>query len=237
VDREHLGALLAEGRSLAEIGRIVGRHESTIGYWVARHGLAAAGRASHRARGGLTAAQLQPLVAAGLSVAEIAEHVARSRTTVRYWLRRTGLATSAAAGRHRSAQSQAAREAGLERTRMACVRHGETVFALDGRGYYRCLRCRSEAVTRRRRKLKRILVEEAGGACRACGYATCPGALEFHHLVPTEKRFSLSGAGVTRSLARSRAEARKCVLLCANCHAEVEAGLRSLRGLADPGIQ
>jgi hypothetical protein len=36
------------------------------------------------------------------------------------------------------------------------------------------------------------------------------------------------GEGVTRSRAEARAEARKCVLLCANCHAEVEAGYRSL---------
>jgi len=34
--------------------------------------------------------------------------------------------------------------------------------------------------------------------------------------------------GVTRSLARAKAEAEKCVLLCANCHAEVESGVRSL---------
>jgi hypothetical protein len=50
-------------------------------------------------------------------------------------------------------------------------------------------------------------------------------ALEFHHLTPEEKAFSLSEEGVTRSLARARAEARKCVLLCANCHGEVEAGV------------
>jgi len=37
--------------------------------------------------------------------------------------------------------------------------------------------------------------------------------------------FSLSEEGVTRSLARARAEAEKCVLLCAKCHAEVEAGV------------
>jgi hypothetical protein len=29
---------------------------------------------------------------------------------------------------------------------------------------------------------------------------------------------------VTRALDAARAEARKCVLLCSNCHAEVEAG-------------
>ena len=34
--------------------------------------------------------------------------------------------------------------------------------------------------------------------------------------------------GVTRSWSKSRREAQKCVLLCANCHAEVEAGLIEL---------
>jgi hypothetical protein len=51
----------------------------------------------------------------------------------------------------------------------------------------------------------------------------CP-ALEFHHVELAEKRFSLSHRGVARSLARARDEASKCVLLCSNCHAEVEAG-------------
>ena len=34
--------------------------------------------------------------------------------------------------------------------------------------------------------------------------------------------------GHTRSLAEARGEARKCVLLCSNCHAEVEGGIVSL---------
>jgi hypothetical protein len=32
-------------------------------------------------------------------------------------------------------------------------------------------------------------------------------------------------SGVGRSLARFREEAAKCVLVCANCHGEIEAGL------------
>lgn len=86
----------------------------------------------------------------------------------------------------------------------------------------------AEAVVRRRRKIKRVLVEEAGGACLLCGYDGCMAALEFHHVDPGEKRFSLSHRGVTRSLARARAEAARCVLLCANCHAEVESGTTTL---------
>jgi hypothetical protein len=72
---------------------------------------------------------------------------------------------------------------------------------------------------------KRILVEEAGGVCTVCGYSRCIVALEFHHVAREDKRFSMSHRGVTRSLERAREEARKCVLLCANCHAEVEAGV------------
>jgi len=70
-----------------------------------------------------------------------------------------------------------------------------------------------------------ILVSEAGGSCRICGYSRSLAALHFHHLDPEEKRFGMGREGVTRSLAEMRAEARKCALLCANCHAEVEAGI------------
>jgi hypothetical protein len=80
-------------------------------------------------------------------------------------------------------------------------------------------------VTRRRQKVKEILVREAGGHCVLCGYDRYVGALGFHHLDPATKRFSLSDLGIARSLDRARAEARKCALLCANCHAEVEAGV------------
>jgi hypothetical protein len=83
-------------------------------------------------------------------------------------------------------------------------------------------------VTRRRRKVKQILVDEAGGGCRLCGYDRCVAALHFHHLDRATKSFHLSQQGVTRSLAAARAEARKCVLLCSNCHAEVEAGVTAL---------
>jgi hypothetical protein len=78
---------------------------------------------------------------------------------------------------------------------------------------------------RRRRRVKTILVQEAGGACRLCGYDKYAGALHFHHLDAGSKEFSLGQAGITRSIEAARAEARKCVLLCSNCHAEVEAGI------------
>jgi hypothetical protein len=61
-----------------------------------------------------------------------------------------------------------------------------------------------------------------------CGYSRCQQALHFHHVDPPTKVFHLGGRGQSRALERSRREARKCVLLCGNCHAEVEAGLAKL---------
>ena len=31
-----------------------------------------------------------------------------------------------------------------------CKKHGETLFVLEGRGYYRCKKCRVEAVSAKR---------------------------------------------------------------------------------------
>ncbi len=110
-----------------------------------------------------------------------------------------------------------------------CARHGWGPYVRVGvGGQYRCARCNIDAVTDRRRRLKEMLVEEAGGRCVACGFDAYVGALHFHHRDPTRKAFELSGQGITRSIARLRSEARKCVLLCANCHAMVEAGRLTL---------
>ena len=63
-----------------------------------------------------------------------------------------------------------------------------------------------------------------------CGYDRYIGALHFHHVDPSRKEFAVSGRGFTRSIAKMREEAAKCVLLCSNCHAEVEAGIATLPG-------
>jgi hypothetical protein len=61
-----------------------------------------------------------------------------------------------------------------------------------------------------------------------CGYDRYIGALEFHHVDPDDKRLSLGGGGVTLAIEVLRDEAQKCVLLCSNCHAEVEGGVTML---------
>ena len=234
MERTLLEGYLAEGLSLTEIGRRVGRHEATVGYWVAKWGLEASRRERHAARGALGRGDLESLIDTGASIAEMAHQLDRSKATVRHWLKRYGLKTSQVAGQRRSNGARAAWEARLERSVMECAAHGATEYIRDARGYYRCAQCRSAAVTRHRRKIKTILVQELGGACQLCGYSRCHAALEFHHRNPAEKAFSLSQEGVTRSLERARVEAQKCVLLCGNCHAEVEAGVVSLDQCGEP---
>jgi transposase len=232
MDRSSLERLLGLGLSLAEIGRRFDLHETTVAYWVEKHGLRAVNRDKHAAKGRLDRGRLQALVDAGMSIAQIAGEVERSTATVRHWLTRHGIKTRAQEGRLAEGSTQVAKASGKATVRRECRRHGMTEFWLEGRGYYRCKRCRAERVSRRRRQVKLLLIDEAGGRCAACGYDRCVAALHFHHVDPERKEFHLSMQGVTRSLARARAEAAKCMLLCANCHAEVEAGVRDMPATA-----
>lgn len=227
MEKEALEALLARGISVEKIAKRFGKDPSTISYWMKRYDLVSSLRGKHAAKGGIAREQLEELVDAGMTLARISEEVSLSKGAVRHWMRVYGLRTARAWG-ERAKVAKAAKVAGLLTVTMSCRHHGETEFTLEGRGYYRCRRCRAESVVRHRQKVKAILVQEAGGRCVACGYSRHIQVLQFHHRDPSEKRLQLSGQGVTYSLARLRAEARKCVLLCANCHVEVEIGATSL---------
>jgi transposase-like protein len=225
MEADWLASRLAEGRSIESIAREAGRTPSTVGYWVNKHGLTSTHAPKHAARGGIARAELEALVALGMPIRAIAAKLGVSYTTVRHWLKRYELATSRA---QRLAVTAAARAEGADTTQGVCPQHGDVMYVRRGADGFRCQRCRSEAVDRRRRKLKQFLVAEAGGACIVCGYSRSLAALQFHHLDPATKSFAIAGRGVTRSLAAALEEAEKCVLLCATCHAEVEAGVATL---------
>ncbi len=225
MDREKLAAMLAEGRSIESIARELGRAASTVGYWVNKYGLTSQHAVRHASHDGIERERLEEFIAEGISIRAMAARLGVSYTTVRHWLRRYELATPRA---RRLAETAPARAAGSETTEAHCPVHGVTTFIRRGSDGFRCRLCRSGAVHRRRREIKRLLVEEAGGRCVLCGYDASLAGLHFHHLDPADKTFALSRHGVTRSLASARAEAAKCALLCSNCHAEVEAGTADL---------
>ena len=102
-----------------------------------------------------------------------------------------------------------------------CKKHGETLFVLRKDGSFRCRKCSTESVQKRRDNLKIMAIEYKGGKCEICGYDKCYDALEFHHLDPNKKDFGISHKGYTRSWVSVKNELDKCILVCANCHREI----------------
>ncbi|MEK7071994.1 MAG: hypothetical protein AAB969_00315 [Patescibacteria group bacterium] len=85
-----------------------------------------------------------------------------------------------------------------------------------------------DAVSKRRKELRKKSIEYKGGKCIICGYNKCNQVLEFHHFNPKVKDFSISQKGYTRSWEKVKKELDKCILVCANCHREIHAGTTQL---------
>ena len=131
--------------------------------------------------------------------------VGLSKTTVRHWLRRYGLKTlngratlQAILGSRRdeaAASWPCSMPAPRTERPSSCSRAVATTAASN---------VASRRSTRRRRKIKAMLVAEAGGWLPVCGYDRHPRALEFHHLDPPTSGWQISGNGV-HSIARHAA--------------------------------
>ena len=77
-----------------------------------------------------------------------------------------------------------------------------------------------------------IAVKEFIG-CALCSERE-PACLDFHHVDPTTKSFTLSKSGKgDRTWEAVSREITKCVVLCANCHRKVHANIMSIDGI-DP---
>ncbi|HAU07439.1 MAG: hypothetical protein A2568_00560 [Candidatus Yanofskybacteria bacterium RIFOXYD1_FULL_44_17] len=83
-----------------------------------------------------------------------------------------------------------------------------------------------KAVAKRRRKVKSLAIEYKGGKCQVCGYCKYQGALDMHHI--SDKQFGIGDKGYTRSWEKIKQELDKCILVCANCHREIEGGITQL---------
>jgi hypothetical protein len=104
-----------------------------------------------------------------------------------------------------------------------CKKHGETDFVQERSGSFRCKKCRCHATSERRKNNKKDLIVFHGGKCQICGYNKYARALHFHHL--GKKDFSIADKGKTLAFKKLLAESQKCILVCANCHSELHAGL------------
>ncbi len=62
--------------------------------------------------------------------------------------------------------------------------------------------------------------------CVLCGEDT-PEVLDFHHLDPTQKDFTI-GTATNYSWSKLKSEIEKCVVVCKNCHTKIHAKLVTL---------
>lgn len=74
-------------------------------------------------------------------------------------------------------------------------------------------------------RIKKALVEANGHKCACCGLVDDYVVYDFHHLNPETKSFGIGNNSTTRSKQAYGDEAKKCVMLCSNCHRKVEKGL------------
>lgn len=90
------------------------------------------------------------------------------------------------------------------------------------REYYQRDRLRHIAETRQRQKLTndKVVALKLAKGCEKCGYKKCARALQYHHL--RDKKYEVAKmVAQGRSMTAIYEEIAKCILVCANCHAEI----------------
>lgn len=92
-----------------------------------------------------------------------------------------------------------------------------------------CYECMPDGVQLGRSGFLDLLRKQHGGKCERCGYDTYLGALDFHHIDPTKKDFTIGNRDY--KLKECIEETKKCVLICSNCHREIHAGLWDINEL------
>lgn len=83
-----------------------------------------------------------------------------------------------------------------------------------------------------RKRIKIALVEAFGNKCQVCDKSYPQSVYDFHHLNPAEKKFGIGGQNSTRSRADNAAEAKKCIMVCANCHRLIEYENLDIKGIS-----
>jgi ribosomal protein L30E len=91
--------------------------------------------------------------------------------------------------------------------------------------YLRNKEARTLYIFQRQESIKRTVQNyKLAAGCSICGYNRCSRALEFHH-TGDDKEYTISRiVGQGRSIEKIMEEVKKCVVVCANCHAEIHSG-------------
>ena len=97
----------------------------------------------------------------------------------------------------------------------------DTAYVKTGSKFQsKCKKCFNTYCMNRWKQRKLDAISYKGGKCQECNYNKYYGALEFHHVLPSEKDFDWNKLRL-RSWENIKKELDKCVCLCSNCHREI----------------
>lgn len=169
--------------------------------------------------------KLKKLLDEGKSTNEIASIVGlKSGSTVRHWMKKYGLVSTAKKGKKRELTELELNEPNM-RLCKKCGEHKELAkFRLradrnNSPSSY-CFDCERATSAKRASDVyatnKAALVEYMGGVCVGCDGKFPIAVYDFHHMKPEHKDFKL--ADTAYSFKDVLQELKKCILVCANCH-------------------
>lgn len=163
--------------------------------------------------------EIELMIGANMSIADIAENTGKSKSGIRYWLRfyklKTNHPNTKLGEKYIKTEDKKCPKCNIEKTKDYFYKRRD---GSDFSTY--CKDCTRQDTIDRQRKLKQLCVTYKGGECSKCGYNKCIGALDFHHLNPDEKDFSIGHLKNYSFSDKIKKELDKCVLLCSNCHRE-----------------
>ena len=163
---------------------------------------------------------INALAAKGLSTRKIAKELQVSASTVKYWLKKFDIKTIP---RSEVSDCRFCPRCKIEKLK------DEFYNRRNGKGNsVYCKHCSNNQTVERQKRFKQQCIDYKGGKCVSCGYKKCNNVLEFHHLDPNKKGFSIAHARLTSFNEKVKKELDNCALVCANCHREIHAGFLAL---------
>jgi hypothetical protein len=174
---------------------------------------------------------LENCIAQGYSTCKIGKAIGKGQTTVRYWLNKYGLKTKPNYNKQDDGH----------KTCPQCKEKKEInkqnfYIRTNGMVHSWCKKCNNTISYNKQKEMKVNCVNLKGGKCQICGYAKYVGSMDFHHLDPSKKEYSI-GDLRAYSMKKIKKELDKCILVCRNCHGEIHAGLIELKGVLQDGLE
>lgn len=156
----------------------------------------------------------------GMSLNQISNQTNKSLTSIRYWVKKHNITIP-----NKSFKDLGKKDYGDKRFCPRCEKECKIEDFYTRRGKENssvyCKKCTNIQTLGRQRNFKKQMVDYKGGKCMKCGYDKCINALEFHHMNPQEKDFTLSHMKNYSFNKIVTDELDKCILVCANCHREI----------------